>query len=63
MIFFSLATWVGGGYILGTAEAVYSPSQGLIWAMGPPAYLTNFVLGKFPQLTITHSRDKMLEQL
>ncbi|KAJ4937662.1 hypothetical protein JOQ06_002294 [Pogonophryne albipinna] len=44
-IFTMTATWVGGGYILGTAEAVYSPSQGLIWAMGPPAYLTNFVLG------------------
>lgn len=40
------ATWVGGGYIMGTAEAVYSPSQGLIWAMGPPAYLINFLLGK-----------------
>ncbi|XP_074489147.1 high affinity choline transporter 1-like isoform X2 [Sebastes fasciatus] len=39
------ATWVGGGYIMGTAEAVYSPSQGLIWAMGPPAYLINFLLG------------------
>ncbi|XP_063731552.1 high-affinity choline transporter 1-like isoform X2 [Eleginops maclovinus] len=44
-VFTMTATWVGGGYILGTAEAVYSPSQGLIWAMGPPAYLTNFVLG------------------
>lgn len=43
---FLLATWVGGGYIMGTAEAVYSPSQGLIWAMGPPAYLINFLLGK-----------------
>lgn len=40
------ATWVGGGYIMGTAEAVYSPTQGLIWAMGPPAYLINFLLGK-----------------
>ncbi|KAI3371372.1 hypothetical protein L3Q82_023961, partial [Scortum barcoo] len=40
-----LATWVGGGYILGTAEAVDSPSQGLIWAIGPPAYLINFLLG------------------
>ncbi|XP_034089433.1 high-affinity choline transporter 1-like isoform X2 [Gymnodraco acuticeps] len=44
-VFTMTATWVGGGYVLGTAEAVYSPSQGLIWAMGPPAYLTNFVLG------------------
>ncbi|XP_039990003.1 high affinity choline transporter 1-like [Xiphias gladius] len=44
-VFTMTATWVGGGYIMGTAEAVYSPTQGLIWAMGPPAYLANFVLG------------------
>lgn len=42
-----LATWVGGGYIMGTAEAVYSPSQGLIWAMGPFAYMITFILGKY----------------
>ncbi|KAM3609491.1 uncharacterized protein V6R79_015788 [Siganus canaliculatus] len=39
------ATWVGGGYILGTAEAVYSPNQGLIWAMTPLAYLISFFVG------------------
>lgn len=44
-VFTMTATWVGGGYIMGTAEAVYSPSQGLIWAIGPPAYLINFLLG------------------
>lgn len=44
-VFTMTATWVGGGYIMGTAEAVYSPTQGLIWAMGPPAYVINFVLG------------------
>ncbi|XP_034390513.1 high affinity choline transporter 1-like [Cyclopterus lumpus] len=44
-VFTMTATWVGGGYIMGTAEAVYSPSQGLIWAMGPPAYVVNFLLG------------------
>ncbi|XP_077424893.1 high affinity choline transporter 1-like [Vanacampus margaritifer] len=38
------ATWVGGGYILGTAEAVYSPVQGLVWAFGPLAFLLNFVI-------------------
>lgn len=46
MTFLCLATWVGGGYIMGTAEAVYSPNQGLIWALGPPAYVLNFFLGK-----------------
>ncbi|XP_030193240.1 high-affinity choline transporter 1 [Gadus morhua] len=44
-IFTMTATWVGGGYIMGTAEAVYSPSQGLLWATGPLAYLLTFFLG------------------
>nr|XP_029511218.1 high-affinity choline transporter 1-like [Oncorhynchus nerka] len=43
-VFTMTATWVGGGYIMGTAEAVYSPSQGLIWALGPLAYLITFLL-------------------
>lgn len=41
-----LATWVGGGYIMGTAEAVYAPTRGVVWALGPPAYLLSFLLGK-----------------
>ncbi|MBN3316911.1 SC5A7 protein, partial [Atractosteus spatula] len=44
-IFTMTATWVGGGYIMGTAEAVYVPTQGLIWALGPLAYVINFVVG------------------
>ncbi|XP_069046212.1 high-affinity choline transporter 1-like isoform X3 [Lepisosteus oculatus] len=44
-IFTMTATWVGGGYIIGTAEAVYVPTQGLIWALGPLAYVINFVVG------------------
>nr|XP_061781012.1 high affinity choline transporter 1-like isoform X1 [Nerophis lumbriciformis] len=44
-VFTMTATWVGGGYIMGTSEAVYTPSQGLVWAFGPLAYLLNFVLG------------------
>lgn len=46
-ICFLLATWVGGGYIMGTAEAVYSPAQGLVWAFGPLAYTLNFLLGEY----------------
>ncbi|XP_032433160.1 LOW QUALITY PROTEIN: high-affinity choline transporter 1-like [Xiphophorus hellerii] len=47
-IFTMTATWVGGGYIMGTAESVYSPTQGLVWALGPPAYvLCFFVAGLF----------------
>jgi len=37
---------VGGGYILGTAEMVYNPKRGLIWATGPLAYIINFIVGK-----------------
>ena len=37
------ATWVGGGYINGTAEAVYS--NGLVWAQAPWGYALSLVLG------------------
>ena len=31
-VFTMTATWVGGGYINGTAEAIYGNGSGLIWA-------------------------------
>uniref|UniRef100_A0A4W3J7A6 High-affinity choline transporter 1-like n=1 Tax=Callorhinchus milii TaxID=7868 RepID=A0A4W3J7A6_CALMI len=34
-IFTMTATWVGGGYINGTAEAVYTVGHGLAWAQAP----------------------------
>src|SRR5882724_7977216 len=37
------ATWVGGGYINGTAEAVYS--QGLAWTQAPWGYGLSLMLG------------------
>ncbi|XP_062384546.1 high affinity choline transporter 1-like [Sardina pilchardus] len=39
------ATWVGGGYILGMAEAVYTPNKGLIWAQMPLQYALSFIVG------------------
>lgn len=42
--FISTATWVGGGYINGTAEAVNK--SGLIWAQSPWGYAMSLVLGK-----------------
>ncbi|XP_049428824.1 high-affinity choline transporter 1-like isoform X1 [Epinephelus fuscoguttatus] len=39
------ATWVGGGFILGIAEAVYSPKMGLIWALMPVYYAVSFIIG------------------
>ncbi|KAK7901175.1 hypothetical protein WMY93_017944 [Mugilogobius chulae] len=44
-IFTSTATWVGGTFIIGTAETVYDPGQGLLWAVMPLAATVAFVLG------------------
>ncbi|XP_033119494.1 high-affinity choline transporter 1-like isoform X2 [Anneissia japonica] len=42
-IFTMTATWVGGGYINGTAELVYS--TGLLWAQAPWGYAISLVIG------------------
>jgi len=39
------ATWVGGGYLNGTAEAVADPSRGLVWAQAPWGYALSLMLG------------------
>ncbi|XP_072319906.1 high-affinity choline transporter 1-like [Eucyclogobius newberryi] len=44
-IFTMTATWVGGGFILGVAEAVYNPEMGLIWALMPIQYSLSFIFG------------------
>ena len=41
------ATWIGGGYINGTAEAVYAPQLGLVWCQAPWCYALSLVLGGF----------------
>eukprot|EP00795_Rhopilema_esculentum_P010376 gene10376-19077_t len=44
--FYSLtATWVGGGYINGTAESVYT--SGLVWAQAPWGYAVSLLIGGF----------------
>ena len=43
-IFTMTATWVGGGYINGTAEIVFS--SGLIWCQAPLGYALSLDLGK-----------------
>uniref|UniRef100_A0A8C9L9L0 High affinity choline transporter 1 n=1 Tax=Pavo cristatus TaxID=9049 RepID=A0A8C9L9L0_PAVCR len=57
------ATWVGGGYINGTAEAVYVPGYGLAWAQAPIGYSLSLVLEyppavpartKIPSVTYTN---------
>lgn len=42
-IFTMTATWVGGGYINGTAEVIFS--SGLIWCQAPFGYALSLVLG------------------
>ncbi|XP_030011120.1 high-affinity choline transporter 1-like isoform X1 [Sphaeramia orbicularis] len=44
-IFTTTATWVGGTFIIGTAETVYNPDLGLFWAVMPVAATVAFVLG------------------
>ncbi|XP_028835967.1 high-affinity choline transporter 1 [Denticeps clupeoides] len=39
------ATWVGGGYINGTAENVYLPGFGLAWAQAPFGYALSLIVG------------------
>ncbi|XP_054879400.1 high-affinity choline transporter 1-like isoform X2 [Poeciliopsis prolifica] len=46
-IFTMTATWVGGGFIVGTAEAVYNPSMGLTWAVMPITATLCFIIGGF----------------
>lgn len=42
-VFTMSATWVGGGYINGTAEYAYS--SGLVWVQAPWGYAASLVLG------------------
>ena len=42
-----VATWVGGGYINGTAEYVFTPYYGLIWTQAPVGYAASLLLGLY----------------
>eukprot|EP00057_Strongylocentrotus_purpuratus_P032721 XP_788605.2 PREDICTED: high affinity choline transporter 1 [Strongylocentrotus purpuratus] len=43
--FFTLvATWIGGGFINGTAEVVFTPGRGVLWAQAPLGYSLSFVV-------------------
>lgn len=42
-VFSLTATWVGGGYINGTVEAVYQ--NGLVWAQAPWGYALSLIVG------------------
>ena len=38
------ATWVGGGFINGTAEAIYT--NGFVWCQAPFGYTASLLCGK-----------------
>ncbi len=52
-IFTMTATWVGGGYINGTAEVVFR--DGLIWCQAPVGYALSLMLGNVP---VKHDEKK-----
>ncbi|MCA9169806.1 MAG: sodium:solute symporter family protein [Planctomycetales bacterium] len=39
------ATWIGGGYINGTAEATYDSTRGLVWCQAPWCYALSLIVG------------------
>ena len=39
------ATWVGGGFINGTAEFVANPDYGLAWTQAPWGYSVSLIVG------------------
>ena len=47
------ATWVGGGYINGTAEKVYE--KGLIWCQAPFGYALSLAFGKLIMVSVSGS--------
>ncbi|KAM8977666.1 high affinity choline transporter 1-like [Pelodytes ibericus] len=44
-LFTMTATWVGGGYINGSAEITYLPGRGLMWLQAPLGYAVGLTLG------------------
>ena len=44
-VFTMTATWVGGGYINGTAEVLYN--SGIIWCQAPFGYAASLVIGGY----------------
>ncbi len=65
-IFTMTATWVGGGYLAGTAEMVYSQGQG--WAQAGWGYALSLILGgliyakKMRELNYTTMLDPLMQR-
>ena len=56
-----LATWVGGAFIIGIAESVYSPTKGLTWALIPLQMSISFIIGKYLSLLHAGSQYALFE--
>ncbi|XP_023144900.2 high-affinity choline transporter 1-like [Amphiprion ocellaris] len=44
-VFTMTATFVGGGFIVGLTEAVYTPTMGLMWGVMPVTAAMSFIIG------------------
>ncbi|KAM8848335.1 high-affinity choline transporter 1-like isoform 3-T3 [Synchiropus picturatus] len=44
-VFTTTATYVGGGFIVGISELVYTPTRGLVWAVMPVTAIMAFTVG------------------
>lgn len=44
-VFTMSATWIGGGFINGTAEYTYDENYGLLWVQGPWGYALSLIVG------------------
>ncbi|XP_071779813.2 high-affinity choline transporter 1-like [Centroberyx gerrardi] len=44
-VFTMTATWVGGAFIVGVAQSVYNPTEGLLWALVPLQMSVSFIIG------------------
>lgn len=62
-VFTMSATWVGGGYINGSAEATYT--SGLVWVQAPWGYALSLVVGGlfFARVMRRHGFTTMLDPL
>lgn len=54
-VFTMTATWVDGGYLNGTAEAVYG--RGIVWAQAPWGFALSLILGGVFFAKVMHEND------
>lgn len=64
-IFTMSATWIGGGYINGTAENTFRPGYGLMWVQAPWGYGLSLIIGGllFARIMRRHRYKTMLDPL